>query len=91
MRLNAPRHQLCSGVSGKIIAMPIVFVCSLLFSLFGVNPSGVAGQADPGFSPASGPAQVIAQGVVALPEGGAVWRTVRTSVVVEARASSHED
>jgi hypothetical protein len=36
------------------------------------------GQADSGFSPASGPAQVIAQGVVALPEGDAVWRTVRT-------------
>ena len=49
----------------QITATPIVCSCSLLFSLFGVIPSGAARQADPGFSPASGPAQVIAQGVVA--------------------------
>jgi hypothetical protein len=82
MRLNAPRSRRCSGAGVQITAMPIVVVCSLLFSLFGVIPSGVAGQADPGFSPVSGPAQVIAQGVVALPEGDAVWRTVRTRALL---------
>jgi hypothetical protein len=82
MRLNAPRSRRCSGAGAQITAMPIVVICSLLFSLFGVIPSGVARQADPGFSPVSGPAQVIAQGVVALPEGDAVWRTVRTRALL---------
>src|SRR5215213_5529035 len=90
MRLNAPRRRLYSGASGQITAMPIVLVCSLLVSLFGVVPSGAAAQADPGFSPASGPAQVIAQGVVALPEGEAVWRTIRTRALLPADAPFEE-
>jgi hypothetical protein len=90
MRLNAPRSRRCSGADVQLTAMPIVIVCSLLFSLFGVIPSGVAGQADPGFSPASGPAQVIAQGVVALPEGDAVWRTVRTRALLPGDAPFEE-
>ncbi len=71
-------------------AMPMVLMLTLAFSLFGVVPSGVAGQADPGFSPASGPAQVIAQGVVALPEGDAVWRTVRTRALLPQDAPFEE-
>src|SRR5919112_1289358 len=90
MRLNAPRSRLRSGASRQITAMPIVVVCSLLISLIGVVPSGVAGQADPGFSPVSGPAQVIAQGVVALPEGDAVWRTVRTRALLPQDAPFEE-
>src|SRR5829696_2245490 len=90
MRLNAPRRRLYSGASGQITAMPIVLVCSLLVSLFGVVPSGAAAQADPGFSPAGGPAQVIAQGVVALPEGEAVWRTVRTRALLPQDAPFEE-
>src|SRR5919112_715758 len=90
MRLNAPRSRLRSGASRQITAMPIVVVCSLLISLIGVVPSGVAGQADPGFSPVSGPAQVIAQGVVALPEGDAVWRTVRTRALLPPDAPFEE-
>jgi hypothetical protein len=90
MRLNAPRSRRCSGAGVQITAMPIVVVCSLLFSLFGVIPSGVAGQADPRFSPVSGPAQVIAQGVVALPEGDAVWRTVRTRALLPGDAPFEE-
>jgi hypothetical protein len=69
---------------------PIVLMLTLLLSLFGVVPSGAAGQADPGFSPASGPAQVIAQGVVALPEGDAVWRTVRTRALLPQDAPFEE-
>jgi hypothetical protein len=69
---------------------PIVLMLTLLLSLFGVVPSGAAGQADPGFSPASGPAQVIAQGVVALPEGDAVWRTVRTRALLPRDAPFEE-
>jgi hypothetical protein len=64
--------------SARKTLTPIVLILALAFSLFGVVPAGAAAQVDPGFSPASGPAQVIAQGVVALPEGDAVWRTVRT-------------
>src|SRR5215212_7299333 len=63
-------------------AMPIARVLGLILalavSLFAVITPGAARQADAGYSPASGPAQVIAQGVVALPAGDAVWRTVRT-------------
>jgi len=63
---------------------------TLAFSLFGVVPYGAASQADPGFSPASGPAQVIAQGVVALPEGDVVWRTVRTRAPLPRDATFEE-
>jgi hypothetical protein len=67
-----------------------VLALTLAFSLFGIIPSGAARQADPGFSPASGPAQVIAQGVFALPEGDAVWRTVRTRALLPADAPFEE-
>ena len=83
MRRNAPcgRHAHVAAGAQKF-ATPIVLVIALAFSLFGVIPSGAARQGDSGFSPASGPAQVIAQGVVALPEGDAVWRTVRTRALL---------
>ena len=51
-------------------------------TLFGVAPRGGAQESDPGLSPASGHAQVIAQGVVALPQGDVVWRTVRTRALL---------
>jgi hypothetical protein len=83
MRRNVPcgRHAYVAAGTQKF-ATPIVLVIALAFSLFAVIPSGAARQGDPGFSPASGPAQVIAQGVVALPEGDAVWRTVRTRALL---------
>src|ERR671917_1516426 len=91
MRRNAPcgRHA-CVVAGAQRFAMPIVLIFSLVFSLFGFIPSGAARQADPGFSPASGPAQVIAQGVVALPEGDAVWRTVRTRALLPGDAPFEE-
>jgi hypothetical protein len=67
-----------------------VLVLTLVFSLFSIIVSGAARQADPGFSPASGPAQVIAQGVVPLPEGDAVWRTVRTRALLPEDAPFEE-
>jgi hypothetical protein len=83
MRRNAPcgRHA-CVAAGAQRFATPIVLIFSLVFSLFGFIPSGAARQGDPGFSPASGPAQVIAQGVLALPEGDVVWRTVRTRALL---------
>ncbi len=42
--------------------------------------------ADVTFSPVSGTAQVIAQGVAALPEGNVVWRTVRARALPLAAA-----
>jgi hypothetical protein len=53
------------------VALPLVLMIWL-----SVNRAW-AQQGDLGFSPVSGHAQVIAQGVVELPRGQAVWRTVR--------------
>jgi hypothetical protein len=83
----APRERdACLAAGNSPYAIPIgralVLLFTLVFSLFGGISSGAARQADSGFSPASGPAQVIAQGVVALPEGAAVWRTVRTRALL---------
>ncbi|MGH2615794.1 MAG: hypothetical protein ACRDJC_11180 [Thermomicrobiales bacterium] len=50
----------------------------MLALVLALTTGALAQEADSGFSPAIGPAQVIAQGVVALPEGESVWRTVRT-------------
>jgi hypothetical protein len=87
-KAHCGRRVYAAGV--KKSTTPIVLMLTLVFSLFGVVPSGAAGQADPGFSPASGPAQVIAQGVVALPEGDAVWRTVRTRALLPQDAPFEE-
>jgi hypothetical protein len=88
------RHARCGrrgdAASARKTAPPIVLMLTLVLSLFGVVPAGVVGQADSGFSPASGPAQVIAQGVVALPEGDAVWRTVRTRAPLPQDATFEE-
>jgi hypothetical protein len=93
MRRHAPcacscRRQ-CSAVSARKRTAPIVLLLTLVLSLFGITP-GAARQADPGFSPASGPAQVIAQGVAALPEGDVVWRTLRTRALLPADAPFEE-
>jgi len=64
-------------------------VAALVFSFSSVH-FGAAQEADPGFSPASGPAHVIAQGVTALPSGDAVWRTVRTRAQLPAAARFEE-
>jgi hypothetical protein len=91
----APRERdACLAAGNSPYAIPIgralVLLFTLVFSLFGGISSGAARQADSGFSPASGPAQVIAQGVVALPEGDAVWRTVRTRALLPQDAPFEE-
>src|SRR5829696_6896610 len=91
MRRTAPGgRRMDTAASAQIFATPIVLTFTLVFSLFGGISSGAARQADAGFSPASGPARVIAQGVVALPEGDAVWRTVRTRALLPQDASFEE-
>jgi hypothetical protein len=94
MRRHAPCTCGCrrqySAVSARKRTAPIVLLLALLVSLFGVATPGAARQADPGFSPASGPAQVIAQGVVVLPEGDVVWRTVRTRALLPTDAPFEE-
>src|SRR5918997_6647711 len=90
MRRNAPCGRHAYVARAQTFATPIVLLLALAVSLFAVTPSGAARQADPGFSPASGPAQVIAQGVVALPEGDAVWRTVRTRALLPEDAPFEE-
>jgi hypothetical protein len=88
------RHARCGrhvdADTARKTAPPIVLMLTLVLSLFGVAPTLAASQVDPGFSPASGPAQVIAQGVVALPEGDAVWRTVRTRAPLPQDATFEE-
>jgi hypothetical protein len=61
-------------------------ILGLVLALAGFVPF-VAAQADPGFSPSGGHAQVIAQGVVQLPQGDAIWRTVRTRAPLPADAA----
>src|SRR5215218_9498139 len=91
MRRSAPGGcPMDTAASAQTFATPIVLVLSLVFSLFGDISSGAARQADSGFSPASGPAQVITQGVVALPEGDSVWRTVRTRALLPQDAPFEE-
>jgi hypothetical protein len=65
--------------------VPLAVAASMLAVLVanGVLLSPAAArQGDTGFSPGTGRAPVIAQGVVALPEGDAVWRTVRTRALL---------
>src|SRR5215211_7457562 len=91
----APRERdACLAAGNSPYAIPIgralVLLFTLVFSLFGDISSDAARQADSGFSPASGPAQVITQGVVALPEGDSVWRTVRTRALLPSDAPFEE-
>src|SRR5829696_5416675 len=91
MRSNGPRgRRMYAAAIARTFATPIALVFTLVFSLFGDISSGAARQSDSGFSPASGPAQVIAQGVVALPAGDAVWRTVRTRALLPQDAPFEE-
>src|SRR3954465_8735779 len=94
MRHDAPRgrHTRVTA-SGSRYAAPVgrllFLLLALTLSLFGVT-TAAARQADSGYSPASGPAQVIAQGVVPLPEGDVVWRTIRTRALLPGDAPFEE-
>jgi hypothetical protein len=92
MRRHAPcgYRRPCSAARGRKRAAPIVLLLALAVSLYGLTTTGAARQMDPGYSPASGPAQVIAQGVVPLPEGDVVWRTVRTRALLPEDAPFEE-
>jgi hypothetical protein len=76
-----PRPRFCAfrtATPTGVLAIAAALLLALATS--GGAPAGIAAaqQADLGFSPASGHAQVIAQGVVPLPPGDVVWRTVLT-------------
>src|SRR4051794_12728689 len=72
------RHDIARGTSAALraLAVSLALLLGLLLALAASAPA--AGQGGPGFSPSSGHAQVIAQGVSALPQGNVVWRTTRT-------------
>ena len=72
----------CLLLPGLVLALAI----SPLMAFQAAN----AFQVDETFSPASGAAQVIAQGVSPLPAGDAVWRTVRTRAPLLAEAGFEE-
>src|SRR5262245_45958212 len=65
-------RRMRAGLTGRLVA---VLTLLLLVGLPGERAAAL--QSDAGFTPVSGHAQVIAQGVVELPQGPAVWRTVR--------------
>lgn len=77
MTLRRPRANWLAGTS-------VAFVFAFILCL----PPMTAAQdaADVTFSPASGTAQVIAQGVAAVPAGNVVWRTVRSRALPVAEA-----
>jgi hypothetical protein len=87
-----PRQRAC-GCLGRVAERAPTYVALILALAFaalaGVVPGG-AQQVDQDYSPASGPAQVIAQGVVELPQGDAVWRTVRTRALFPVEAQFEE-
>jgi hypothetical protein len=73
---------------------PRLLIVAVIVALAAVAPLRLqmasALQTDETFSPVSGPAQVIAQGVAALPAGDAVWRTIRTRAPLPADAGFEE-
>lgn len=70
----------------RIVTTIVAYVLAFFVSAVGLPGQSSAQEGDLGFSPASGHARVIAQGVVPLPTGDAVWRTVRTRAPVSADA-----
>lgn len=85
-RLPERHHPASRRPSRLLMALAMMFTAISLPAI----QSARAYQADETFSPASGPAQVIAQGVAALPAGDAVWRTVRTRAPLPADAAFEE-
>ena len=81
MRRQAPCGPVNAGEDPPFSVLRVI-VLSLMFLLAGTVLTAAARQEDQEFSPTSGPAQVIAQGVVELPDGDAVWRTVRTRAMM---------
>lgn len=67
-----------------------LLVVAATFLLGGVVRPSVAQEAGLDFSPGSGQARVIAQGVAALPEGDVVWRTVRARAPLPEEATFEE-
>ena len=88
-----PRHAPCGPVdAGDHPPFNVVgvFLLSLLFLMAGTVLPAAARQEVQEFTPVSGPARVIAQGVVELPDGDAVWRTVRTRALMPEDAPFEE-
>jgi hypothetical protein len=87
------RHAPCGPVNATghpPFTVVRVFVLALMFLMAGTIFPAAARQQDQEYTPASGPAQVIAQGVVELPDGDAVWRTVRTRALMPKDAPFEE-
>jgi hypothetical protein len=89
MRGHAPCGRV-DALDRSPIRVVQMLVLSLIFLLAGIAPPAAALRQDQEFSPASGPAQVIAQGVVELPDGDAVWRIVRTRALMPEDAPFEE-
>lgn len=85
------------GRSGMLrrrrLAIPpswLVLALASIMCLWAAFPFSSAAQDDADYSPASGHAAVIAQGVVAMPDGDAVWRTVRARALAPDSAPFEE-
>ncbi len=73
--------------SRNVVAIVLALI---LVMIVGATAFVVAQEAGLGFSPASGHARVVAQGVAELPSGEAVWRTVRTRAPLPEDATFEE-
>jgi hypothetical protein len=81
------RGGIIGGDHRTFIPALLVVITLTLLTIPGI---ALAQEPDSDYSPASGHAQVIAQGVVALPAGDALWRTVRTRAPLLADAPFEE-
>jgi hypothetical protein len=70
------RSRVWLAAAASVLVVVVLVACGALLA------PAAARQGDTGFSPGTGRAPVIAQGVVALPEGDAVWRTIRTRAIL---------
>ena len=77
-------------IGGSSRALVVALVAVVALSVLTSPGLATAQEANLDYSPASGHAQVIAQGVVALPAGDALWRTVRTRAPSAAGAPFEE-
>jgi hypothetical protein len=71
-------------------ASTLVLIAALLLCSRWLTPTGMAQEPDAGYAPAGGRIQVIAQGIVPLPQGDVLWRTVRTRAPLPADALFEE-
>jgi hypothetical protein len=88
MQRFAPGDRVIACAATRTTAA--LLMTALLLISYCFAPRVAAQAPDAGYAPASGRVQVIAQGVVPLPQGDVLWRTVRTRAAMPADAAFEE-